>query len=273
MSYKVSAYIPCYNNSTTILETIRSLQAQTCSLDEIFVIDDGSTDGSLEKVKSEGTRLVCHSKNLGRGAVRFEAMKQAKNELVLSCDANKFIRNDFVEKALIWFKDKQVAAVYGNFIPLISSEVIQRWFFRHIFGEVTVKVPKFKALLATGGAIVRKTAVINSGNYNPVLHYSEDADLGKRLLGQGYQVIFDPCLENIALGKDNLFKVLMRHLRWCGDEHRKVNLKWYFRQIYYAFKVMAPRDIKANDFVCMLISLFSPHYQFWYSWYNKHIYI
>ncbi|MCX5706524.1 MAG: glycosyltransferase family 2 protein [Candidatus Omnitrophica bacterium] len=273
MGYKVSAYIPCYNNGVTVLETIRSLRAQTYPVDEIFLVDDGSKDDSLDKVKSTGVRLVCHSVNLGRGVVRSEAMKQAKNELVLSCDANKFLRNYFVEKALLWFKDEKVAAVFGSFVPSPSSEVIRRWFFRHLSQKTGIQVQKHKALLVTGGAIVRKTAVINSGNYDPSLHYSEDADLGKRLLECGYNVIFDPCLENIASRKDGLSQVLMRHLRWCGEKNREVNFRWYVRQIYHSFKVMAVRDIKAGDFMCMLISLLSPHYQFWFSWRKKHIYI
>ena len=44
---EISAYIPCFNNSKTILEASLSIMNQSYPVSEFFVIDDGSTDNSV----------------------------------------------------------------------------------------------------------------------------------------------------------------------------------------------------------------------------------
>ena len=41
-----SAYVPCFNNSSSVGETLRSLQAQAPPPAELFLVDDGSTDNT-----------------------------------------------------------------------------------------------------------------------------------------------------------------------------------------------------------------------------------
>ena len=52
MSYKVSIYIPAFNAEKTIEYSIKSIQNQSLSFDEIIVIDDHSTDSTNEIVKN-----------------------------------------------------------------------------------------------------------------------------------------------------------------------------------------------------------------------------
>ena len=56
-------------------------------MSELFVISDGSIDGSVEVVTSLGVDLIELKKNYGRGYVRAKAMEHAKYEYVLCCDA------------------------------------------------------------------------------------------------------------------------------------------------------------------------------------------
>ncbi|PID59627.1 MAG: hypothetical protein CR986_05000 [Ignavibacteriae bacterium] len=62
---KVCAVIPCFNEITTIEETIRKTSDY---LDKVILVDDGSTDG-LNKLKFSNKVIYCkHTKNLGKGA-------------------------------------------------------------------------------------------------------------------------------------------------------------------------------------------------------------
>jgi glycosyltransferase involved in cell wall biosynthesis len=53
----VSIIIPCYNAEEYVSEAIESALRQTYSNKEVIVIDDGSTDGSLDVIRSFGSRV------------------------------------------------------------------------------------------------------------------------------------------------------------------------------------------------------------------------
>src|SRR5450432_4056145 len=129
----VSAYVPCYNNATTIRVAVESLKAQTVKPEEIFVVDDGSSDDSLRAVEAMGVRVIRHEGNLGRGAVRARAMNEASHEYVLCCDASNALHPDFTKNALLWFEDPTVAAVFGGITQRAAGSAVERWRGRHLF--------------------------------------------------------------------------------------------------------------------------------------------
>ena len=77
----VSVIIPCFNAEQFLSEAIDSILAQTYPRIEIIVIDDGSTDSSLEIIKSYDNRLIWqtgankggnHARNLGFTLAKIE---------------------------------------------------------------------------------------------------------------------------------------------------------------------------------------------------------
>ena len=53
----VSILIPCHNTERWVARTIESALAQTWTESEVVVVDDGSTDGSLDIIRSFGKRI------------------------------------------------------------------------------------------------------------------------------------------------------------------------------------------------------------------------
>ena len=262
---KISAYIPCYNNVATIALTVESIKSQTVKADELFVIDDASSDNSTDIVKSLGVRLIQNEKKSGRGLIRARAMSEANHELVLCCDATNIIEPDFVERALKYFEDPKVAAVYGQIHIGNPRNAVEHWAAAHLFkGKVKFDI-RHRSPLITYGTIIRKCTVIKAGNYNRNLRHSEDIDLGERLLAAGYDIIFDPTLKVTSHAKHSLSRVLERYWRWHTGKDEDVSLKSYLKQIVFSIKVMVWDDLKDKDLLRALISLYSPHYQFWRS--------
>ena len=259
----VSAYIPCCNNEQTIAESIASLRAQTVPVAELFVIDDASTDGSTAAAKSSGARVVAHVENLGRGAGRAHAMLEAQNDLVLACDAAIALPPDFLARALTWMNDPNVAAVFGRVVQTAPRTVVERWRGRHLFKSDSTLQLNRRASLATGGVLLRKSLVLQAGNFNPHLRQSEDADLGQRLLARGHDVVFDPELKVTALGRNTLSQLLERYWRWNFGADAELSVATYLKQISYSIKVMARADLRQSDFASAAISLLCPHYLFW----------
>jgi glycosyltransferase involved in cell wall biosynthesis len=267
---KVSAYVPCYNNDDTIEKTIDSIRLQSKKVDELFVVDDGSTDDSVNRCKNKDVKVICNTKNRGRGYTRHLAMKIAKNELVLSCDATLTLPNDFVVNALKWFyNEKSLAAVYGLVTQKQALTAADRWREIHLFkANMNHKLSRQFGFIS-GGSLVNKNAVLSVNNYNENMKYGEDGDLGLRLIKEGFTTIFDPKLILTSNKSDTYFSVLERYWRWNQEKDKPSSLKNYFKNILYSWKVMLRNDINDKDIDRIMISMICPHYQFIKSIFSK----
>lgn len=259
------AYVPCFNNAATLRRAVDSVLAQSVAPAATIVIDDGSTDRPTETIPDPGVRVIRHPGNLGRGAARARAMAEAGEEFVLCCDATNALERDFAAKALPWFGDSRVAAVFGVFRAGAMDTAAQRWRGRHLFKVDAVRQAQRDALLATTGAMVRRSAIAAVGGYDATLRHSEDADLGRRLLARGYAVVCDPALGFVSTVRNTVPQVLERYWRWHAGTDEGSNWRGYGKIVAYSIKVMAAQDLRARDPLAAAISLACPHYQFWKS--------
>jgi glycosyltransferase involved in cell wall biosynthesis len=254
----VSVRIPCHNARPSIRDAVKSVLGHSLQPDEIFVVDDGSTDGLREM---EGVRMVGMEVNRSRGAARTKAMQEAKFELVLGCDASLVLDRNFLSHALPWFDGEKIAAVFGWIKEVGSLTVSNPWRGRHLFRSNMERSISRDAALASGCFVVRRSAAEIVGGFNPALRNGEDADLGQRLRGAGYSVVFDPSLFARSVAANGIFEVLERYVRWNTPDG--MGIRNYLRQINYALKVMAVADLKGGDVPAACISLLCQHFPFW----------
>ncbi|MBE3591911.1 glycosyltransferase [Thermoanaerobacter sp. RKWS2] len=91
MNNLVSVIVPAYNAEKYIGEAIKSVLSQTYPYFELIIVDDASTDSSVEVVRSfndDRIRLIQHDKNRGPGAARNTAIEAAKGEWMAILDAD-----------------------------------------------------------------------------------------------------------------------------------------------------------------------------------------
>jgi glycosyltransferase involved in cell wall biosynthesis len=261
----ISAYVPCFNNAATIRNAVNSLLAQTLRPAEVVVVDDGSIDGSVERLRALDVRIIRHDRNLGRGAVRARAMHEAVHDLVLCCDATNVLEPSFAENALPWFENERVAAVVGRITQVSAPNVIDRWRGRHLFKVDVSQTIEHNGLLSTWGALVRASSARAVGGFDPELRHSEDRDLGGRLRAAQFDVVHDPRLRVICITSNTLGEVLERYWRWYAGTDESTSWHDYWRAIGYSLKGMVVADLGAADPLSVPISLFVPHFQFWRS--------
>ena len=87
----VSVCIPVYNEKDGLRETILEIQGAMEELSysfEIIVVDDGSTDGSLDTIRDLDLRIIRHGRNLGGGVARLTGIRYARGKIVLQSDAD-----------------------------------------------------------------------------------------------------------------------------------------------------------------------------------------
>ena len=94
VTFELTAYIPCFNAAAYIETSIRSLLDPTRPPDEILVIDDGSTDRSVEIASRFPVKVIRHERNRGLAAARNTAFANARHKFVGAVDADVFPKKD-----------------------------------------------------------------------------------------------------------------------------------------------------------------------------------
>lgn len=96
----ISVVIPCYNVSKYLNKCLDSVLNQTLKEIEVIAINDGSTDNTLDILKSyKDSRLkVFDQENMGQAKTRNKAIKICKSEYVFFLDSDDYIDTDLLEK-------------------------------------------------------------------------------------------------------------------------------------------------------------------------------
>ena len=118
---RVSIIIPCYNTERWVGEAIQSAMAQRREIAEIIVVDDGSSDKSLDVIKSFPHVVVVTQKNGGPSVARNTGLSRATGDYVVLLDADDRLQPDAVANHLTAFGNAPDASlVYGS-IDLIDE--------------------------------------------------------------------------------------------------------------------------------------------------------
>lgn len=103
-SKKISVILPNYNHSKYLSSRINSLLNQSCKPYEIIIIDDKSTDNSLEILrefeKNNLIKILVNKKNIGPVASFNKGLKIASGEYFFPCSADDIIFKDFFKKTV-----------------------------------------------------------------------------------------------------------------------------------------------------------------------------
>jgi glycosyltransferase involved in cell wall biosynthesis len=97
---RFSVIVPCYNAGPYIAEALSSIAAQTLPPHEIVVIDDGSTDNSLERIaKSSIPVKILHTNRAGCAGARLAGIKEATGDWLAFLDADDVWYPQHLERA------------------------------------------------------------------------------------------------------------------------------------------------------------------------------
>ncbi|WP_026733926.1 glycosyltransferase [Fischerella sp. PCC 9605] len=115
MSKLVSVIIPCFNAERWLKEAIDSCLKQTYPAIEIIVIDDGSSDGCLDIIKSYGDKIIWETgPNRGGNYARNRGFDLSKGEYIQYLDADDYILTEKVERQVRFLEETGADVVYGD---------------------------------------------------------------------------------------------------------------------------------------------------------------
>ena len=128
----VSIIIPCFNEQNTIKEIVTSVKNYINQSDEIIVIDDGSTDNTIQILKNDLKdiidKLIINHKNCGKGYSIRQGILSASCEIILIQDADLEYHPSDYKKLLKPIKNGIADVVYGSrFIGSNERKVLYFW--------------------------------------------------------------------------------------------------------------------------------------------------
>lgn len=125
MQPTVSVVMSVYNTALYVEEALDSIAALDPAPDEVIVVDDGSTDGTGEKVRRHPLPLrYVHQENQGSGAAKNRGVELAGSELVAFLDAD-----DLYEKGALaalrapFERDPECRLVFGHYLQFFSPDI------------------------------------------------------------------------------------------------------------------------------------------------------
>lgn len=204
MARTVSVIIPAYNAQATIARCLHALSQQSYPLSdvEVLVVDDGSSDGTVSRVKEmQQTGIIgdlhivlLEQSHSGPAAARNLGAQTATGDYVLFTDSDCEPAPHWIEEMIAPFTTPTVAAVKGAY-KTRQRELIAR-FAQAEFESRYQKLARAQSVdvVFSYSAAFRRSIFLKIGGFDrgfPTAD-NEDTDLSYRLATAGYTIIFNP---------------------------------------------------------------------------------
>ena len=187
----VSVVIPLYNKENEIQRAIQSVLAQTYSDFEVIVINDGSTDNSLEQaqqIRDPRIRIISQE-NQGVSSARNNGVAMAKFEWIAFLDADDEWYPEFLESLLSLKTQFPNADVLSSSYIILDRDGTSRLprtstlFSKNWRGIITnfIEILQMDSPFDSSSIIVNKHTFDKIGGFVKGVHFGEDVDIWIRL--------------------------------------------------------------------------------------------
>jgi GT2 family glycosyltransferase len=242
---------------------------------EVIVVDNASSDGSVEMVRGEfpTVRLIANGRNLGYGAAINQAVSQCTGDYLLILNPDTEVRPGAVHRLVEFIYERPRAACVGPHLvnpdgstqssrrsfpglwtAFVESTILQRWFgglgaLRRFYRSAQPDdVPQQVDWLVGACLLLRRAALDEVGGFDErFFMYSEEMDLCYRLRQAGYEIWFVPRAEvmhhEAASSSQDLFR---RNVNFHESRYR------FFRKHHGAAPALALRWFVFGTFLFQL---------------------
>jgi cellulose synthase/poly-beta-1,6-N-acetylglucosamine synthase-like glycosyltransferase/peptidoglycan/xylan/chitin deacetylase (PgdA/CDA1 family)/spore germination protein YaaH len=219
----VSVIIAAFNEEKVIVRTVESILRNGYDDPEVIVVDDGSTDATLQVLRQNfGDRLnvrILSQPNGGKSSALNNAIAHARRDILIALDADTIFRVGAIGKLVRHFADAQVGAVSGNArVGNRKSWITRFQSIEYIYGFNLDRraLDLLNAITVVPGAVGawRKDLVLKLGGFGGDT-LAEDTDLTLKIRRAGYRIRYEE--EGVAFTEapEDMRGLAKQRFRWA----------------------------------------------------------
>ncbi len=214
---KISVIIPAYNRVNTLARAIESVLNQTHKVNEIIVVDDGSTDATSEVAKMYSEVLLLRQKNMGVSSARNNGVMMASSEWIAFLDSDDTWHSEKLQEQSNFHQENKSCKVsYTDEVWIREGKkiAVPKKFQKPI--AVTLENSLNYCNIAPSSVLIQKKFFEALGAFDERLEVCEDYDLWLRILQEEKIGFVDQPLINKYGGTDD--QLSTKH--WGMDRFR-----------------------------------------------------
>jgi len=199
----VSVVIPAYNSGKYIRRALESVLAQTLKPDEIFVVDDNSTDDTAEIVRQFDPVRYIYQAHAGASVARNTGIEAATSEWIAFLDADDEWLPEYLHKQIELLKNNpDLVWTTANFYrclcdekvigPDVPIELMQNVLGGKDYLDDYFKTPFRRGCGWTGTMLIKKSVLQEAGLFRPGQPMANDLDLWYRIAYRRPRIGFIP---------------------------------------------------------------------------------
>lgn len=211
----VSLYIPAYNAEKYLRKALNAVMELDPAPAEILIVDDGSSDRTVEVASEFPVRIVSHDGNKGLAAARNTGVTNSTCDLVASLDSDCVPRPDWLGSLLDCMNRPEIAGVGGKLVELNFTRLADKWRTLHMIQHRGDEIIDGSDFLFGHSTLFRKSALKKVGLYNERLRTNnEDEYISSRLLQSGFTLVYQPEAIVFHLREDTITSLLNTYWKW-----------------------------------------------------------
>ena len=204
----ISIVIPLYNKEKSIYATLQSVLAQTYTDYEVIIVDDGSTDKSLQVVEDfiqrnsekfilNSIRLI-HKENGGVCSARNRGIQEAKGEYVALLDGDDIWDKEYLAEQIKMIADFPEAAMWGiNFAETNKGQLVRKLAtglpdgYRGYMENYFEMKERISDLYCSSSVVIQREVFDKVGMFDERIKYAEDTDMWWRIIATNKVAFYD----------------------------------------------------------------------------------
>lgn len=235
---KISVIIPCFNRQDFIAATLDSVLAQSHPVDQVLVIDDGSSDNTVNIVQAYARQTgspiqLIQQKNAGPSAARNLGLAHARSELIAFLDADDLWLPSKIERQVACLEaHPQAAGVYCRMFQFHAQlDDLGRRQPQNQMDDPSLEHLLLTMCIQSSTTLIRRSA-LEGLRFDESIRAAEDslffADI--RLRGT-WRMIDEPLTAyrvhgiQLTAGDQHALDTTLARVRWCGQREERLGKK------------------------------------------------